>query len=140
MEAEDDSSGDEIEECREQDIYSQTDIDDSTQRDSQPIGQYFNDIDSRDAKDMHSVYLRSVKNRMEGKYLLQYEYDRTVDVYSQEPNEEELMDYQMDSFCVPNDCVVFEEPENTETAVDSSKRTKRLRSSKKKYKRIIFSP
>jgi len=117
--------------------------------DSQPIGQLIGGIDSRSAEDMRSVYLRSIADQRVGvhrKYKLQYNYDTNIDVYSQEPTDEELMDYEFDSFCVPNDCVLFDdnsaEEVDTKAVADQSPSPQMTLRSKrrKRFKRIIFSP
>ena len=92
---------------------SQSIINDIIPMDTQPIGQLIGGIDSRSAEDMQTVYLRSVKEDIIGnthKYKLQYNYDPTIDVFSQEPNESDLEDYELDSFCVPNDIIEYDEP------------------------------
>jgi len=121
-------------------------VDDNTFIDSQPIGQLIGGIDSRTTKDMKSVYLQSIKDRLIGdqfKYKLQYDYDPNIDVYSQEPNECEIADYQLDSFCVPNDCVIYDDSPQTQPELESSSESSspqmKLRR-RKKFKRIIFDP
>ncbi|XP_054165689.1 uncharacterized protein LOC128963215 [Oppia nitens] len=143
----------------DEDILTQTEIigeqtqqfvDDIEVTDSQPIGQLIDGIDSRQTKDMQSVYMRSVVDQSVGnrfKYKLKYDFDPTIDVYSQEPNESDLEDYQYDSFCVPNDCVVYDS--HTSDKVDTSCSTivveespirPKTRTKNKRFKRIIFSP
>ena len=144
-----DSYSDDIEDTQqEMENYSQTIVDNSIILDNQPIGQLFGGIDSRRAKDMHSVYLRSVKDQMIGKtekYKLQFNYDPNLEVYSQEPTDEELADYEMDSFCVPNDFIESEEssPQTdialTQTPIQSPA-LQVIKRGGKRFKRIIFSP
>ena len=89
-------------------------IDDIIPMDTQPVGQLINGIDSRDATDMKAVYLRSIKDQSIGntdKYKLQYKYDPNIEVFSQEPNESDFEDYQLDSFCVPNDAIELDSPQ-----------------------------
>lgn len=134
---------------KESGYYSQSDIDNSTQAETQPVGQVFGGVDSRDTKDMESVYLRSTKERIgkSFKYKLQYNFDPSLDVYSQAPTEEDMKDYEFDSFCVPNDSVEFDESADDlsiicERTAATPERKTRSKSGKKKYKRIVqlFSP
>ncbi|CAG2109610.1 unnamed protein product, partial [Medioppia subpectinata] len=117
-------------------------IDDREVMDTQPANRLIGDIDSRAARDMKSVYLRSIAGRSVGgchKFKLQYNYDRNIDVYSQAPTEEELQDYEMDSFCVPNDCIDFVD---SDVEVDAKPERRLPSKRRKKFKRIQanFSP
>ena len=144
-----DSLSDDIENTqKELEGSSQTIIDDMIPADTQPIGQLINGIDSRSAKDMQTVYLRSVKDQIIGntdKYKLQYNYDPNIDVYSQQPNESDFEDYEFDSFCVPNDSIEFDEssPQTVSNSFEISIESPAPQTNKrgrKKFKRIVFSP
>ncbi len=136
------------EENTQKEQFSQSFIDDSLIDSQRPVGQLIGGIDSRSAQDMKSVYLQSVKDRLVGdvvKFKLQYEVDPGIDVFSQEPDESETGDYELDSFCVPNDCIVYEkspEPESrtqSKFAYSSPSPQMKLRQ-RKRFKRIIFDP
>jgi hypothetical protein len=123
-------------------------IDDSLLDSQRPIGQLIGGIDSRTARDMKSVYLQSVKDKLVGdavKFKLQYQVDPGIDVFSQEPDESETCDYELDSFCVPNNFIVYEkspEPQSgtqSKFAYLSPSPQMKLRQ-RKKFKRIIFDP
>ena len=128
---------------KERENSSQTMIDDKLPVDTQPIGLLIGGIDSRSAEDMKAVYLRSVREQLIGttdKYKLQYNYDPTINVFSQEPNESDLEDYQFDSFCVPNDSIEFDESSPLMTTNSIERSSPQTIKKRKKFKRIVFSP
>jgi hypothetical protein len=123
-------------------------IDDSLLDSQRPIGQLIGGIDSRTARDMKSVYLQSVKDKLVGdavKFKLQYQVDPGIDVFSQEPDESETCDYELDSFCVPNNFIVYEKSPEPQSGTQSkfpylSPSPQMKLRQRKKFKRIIFDP
>ena len=60
---------------------------------------------------MHAVYMQSVKDHVgpsSGRYKLAYGLNANVNVFSQAPGPEYHQSYEMDTFCVPNDFVEYE--------------------------------
>lgn len=91
---------------------------------------------------MHAVYMQSVKDHVgpaSGRYKLAYGLNANVDVFSQAPGPEYQQNYEMDTFCVPNDFVEYAsgDDESGDEGSTSKNRKQRRKRQRRKSNQLV---